>query len=80
MKSIDNIKIKSDSTIYQALKIINNGSMKIAVVVDNEELVIGIVSDGDIRRALLNEFNLDSSIESIITKNPTKSKNRDYQG
>lgn len=74
MKSIDNIKIKSDSTIYQALKIINNGSMKIAVVVDNEELVIGIVSDGDIRRALLNEFNLDSSIESIITKNPTKVK------
>ena len=74
MKSIDNIKIKSDSTIYQALKIINNGSMKIAVVVNNEELVIGIVSDGDIRRALLNEFNLDSSIEFIITKNPTKVK------
>jgi len=42
----------------------------IALVVENDEL-IGIATDGDIRKAILRDSDLEDSIESIMTKNPT---------
>jgi NDP-sugar pyrophosphorylase family protein len=44
--------------------------MKIALVLDGENKLLGTVSDGDIRRGLLNGLTLDDGIESIIFRNP----------
>ncbi len=74
MKSIENIKLNIDSKIKEALQIIDNGAMQIALVVDNEDKLIGTLTDGDIRRGILNGFDLDSSIESIIFRTPTIAK------
>ncbi|WP_108063715.1 nucleotidyltransferase family protein [Poseidonibacter lekithochrous] len=74
MKNIDNIKLKINSTIHDALTIIDNGKLKLAVIVDKNEKLIGIITDGDIRRGLLNGLNLNSSIETIIFKTPTVAK------
>lgn len=71
MKSFENIKVSPQATIKDALKIIDSGAMKIALVVDDQNKLIGTVTDGDIRRGLLNELTLDSLIKSIIFKNPT---------
>jgi len=68
------ITIKYDQTIKEALKIIDDGSLRIAVVVDENEKVIGTISDGDIRRALLKTYSLDSSIKDIYYKTPTLAK------
>lgn len=70
MKSIDKLKISSNSTIKQALKIISEGAIHIAIVVDNKEKFIGTLSDGDIRRGFLKGFNLKSPIKSLISKKP----------
>lgn len=70
MKSIDKLKISSDSTIKQALKIISQGAIHIAIVVDKKENFIGTLSDGDIRRGFLKGFNLNSPIKSLISKKP----------
>ncbi|AFV98018.1 hypothetical protein B649_08530 [Candidatus Sulfuricurvum sp. RIFRC-1] len=71
MKSVDNIKITSLSTIREALKIIDTGAMQIAIVVDENDRLVGTLTDGDIRRGLLNNLTLDDCIESIIFKTPT---------
>jgi len=71
MKSIENIKLNSASTIREALKIIDSGAMQIAIVVDENDRLIGTLTDGDIRRGLLNNLGLDDCIESIIFKTPT---------
>jgi len=71
MKNYKQILLKSSSTIKEALQIIDRGAMKIALVVDENEKLIGTLTDGDIRRGLLNNLSLDDSIESIIFKNPT---------
>jgi len=71
MKSIENIKLTKTSTIKEALKIIDNSGMQIALVVDDENRLIGTITDGDIRRGLLNNISLDDSVESIIFKTPT---------
>jgi dTDP-glucose pyrophosphorylase len=71
MKNYKNILLKPTSTIKEALHIINNGAMQIALVVDENEKLLGTLSDGDIRRGLLNNLSLSDSIESIIFTTPT---------
>jgi len=70
VKNITNILLKSTSTIKEALKIIDGGAMKIALVVDKDEKLIGTLTDGDIRRALLNNLCLDDNIENVMFTTP----------
>ncbi len=70
MKSIDKIKLQSASSIREAMIAIDDGAMKIAIVVDSENRLVGILTDGDIRRGLIDGMTLSSSIESIIQTNP----------
>jgi len=71
MKKIENIKLTSNSTLKEALKIIDFGAIQIALVVDVENKLIGTITDGDIRRGILKGMALDDSVESIINRKPT---------
>jgi dTDP-glucose pyrophosphorylase len=71
MKSFAKIKLKTNSTIKEALNIIDVGAMQIALVLDDKNKLLGTVTDGDIRRGLLRGLALEDSIESIIYKTPT---------
>jgi len=74
MKNIENIKLTVDATIKEALQIIDDGAMQIALVVDANDRLLGTLTDGDIRRGLLKGLDLDSSIKSIIFTTPTIAK------
>ena len=71
MKNYKNILLNPTATIKEALKIIDSGAKRIAVVVDEFETIIGTLTDGDIRRGLLAGLTLESTIESIYFRNPT---------
>ncbi|WP_201352340.1 nucleotidyltransferase family protein [Hydrogenimonas urashimensis] len=71
MKNVESVKLSPDATIRDALEIIDRGAMKIAVVVDEEGYLLGTITDGDIRRAILSGSNLDDTIEYIYFKSPT---------
>jgi dTDP-glucose pyrophosphorylase len=71
MKNIENIKLTVDSTIKEALQIIDNGAVKFAIVVDKDGKLIGTMTDGDIRRAILDGKTLGDTIENIYFKEPT---------
>ncbi|MDQ7047921.1 MAG: nucleotidyltransferase family protein [Sulfurovum sp.] len=71
MKNFEKIRLYPKSTIKEALRIIDSGAMKIGLVLDSENKLLGTLTDGDIRRGLLNGLTLDASIESIIFRNPT---------
>ena len=45
--------------------------MRIALVVDSENKLLGTLSDGDIRRGLLKNLSLDDISEDLYFKNPT---------
>ncbi|MGE3591194.1 MAG: nucleotidyltransferase family protein [Arcobacter sp.] len=74
MKSIKNIKLKQNATIKEALEIIDKAAIQIALIIDENDKLIGTLTDGDIRRGFLKGLNLDSSIESVIFKTPTTAK------
>ncbi|WNL27659.1 nucleotidyltransferase family protein [Arcobacter cryaerophilus gv. pseudocryaerophilus] len=71
MKSINNIKLKQNATIKEALAIIDKAAMQIALIIDENDKLIGTITDGDIRRGLLKGLVLNSSIQSIIFTTPT---------
>lgn len=74
MKPINKIKLTVDSTIREALRIIDSAAMQIAIVVDENDILLGTITDGDIRRGLLNGMSLDDTVEEVMFKNPTTAK------
>jgi len=71
MRSYKEHLILSRSTVKQALGVLNELSQDaILFVVDENNKLIGSLTDGDVRRGLLNNFNLDTFIDEIIQPNP----------
>lgn len=70
VRDISKICIKSDSTMYRALEVINNNSLQIALVVDESRHLLGTITDGDIRRSILKNVPLDADVTNIMTKMP----------
>ena len=58
--------LPSTSTIKQAVQILNETALKIVLITGESEKFIGTISDGDIRRGLLQGLDLSSPIETII--------------
>jgi len=67
-KNIPSINITS--SLKHAIEEISNKKVGFTGIVDNENKLMGILTDGDLRRALLNKKNIDSSIEECMTKDP----------
>ena len=71
MKDIEKIKLTINSTIKEALIIIDSGAVKIAIVVDKDDKLIGTLTDGDIRRAILDGKTIHDTIEDVYFREPT---------
>jgi dTDP-glucose pyrophosphorylase len=58
-------------SVKQALELLNElAPDSILFVVDHEDKLIGSLTDGDVRRGLLNDFTINSRIDEIIQPNP----------
>jgi len=61
--------ISPDATLIECIRMIDIAGTGIMLGVDNEYKLIGTISDGDIRKALLKDCPLDSPISSHINHN-----------
>lgn len=57
-----------NSTIKDAVHVLNNTALKIVLIVTEDNTLVGTISDGDIRRGLLNGLSLESSVGGVIHK------------
>jgi dTDP-glucose pyrophosphorylase len=62
------ISIRKDSTIRAAMEAIQRGACWIALVVDEDDKLLGLITDGDVRRALLAGASLGDPIEAYMKK------------
>lgn len=62
--------LPEDSTLGQAIANLNESHIKIVLVVSEDQVLKGTISDGDIRRGFLKGLDINSSIKSIINRNP----------
>ncbi len=67
---IERIRVRADASILEAMRAINQGTVEIAIVTDADGRLVGLLSDGDIRRAILNGFTLEAPIADILNRRP----------
>ncbi len=64
------ITIHPQTTIKEAMEALDKTAEKVLLVVDNDQKLIGALTDGDIRRYILKEQDLTGVIENAYKKNP----------
>jgi len=64
------ISLRPDQTIREALEVIDEGAIQIAIIADEQDRLQGVVTDGDIRRGILNDLDLDTSVVSAMNEDP----------
>lgn len=67
---LDSLVIPGSASVREALRRIDAGGTQLALVVDEAFRLIGTVSDGDIRRALLRGHTLDSQVIECANRDP----------
>jgi len=71
MKGGDAIPIvRAESLLKEAIEIMSKKLVGFTAVIDENHKPIGILTDGDLRRALLKNKNINSSVSECMTKNP----------
>ena len=71
MKDWKNVLVSPDTSIREAIRIIDQGALKIALVVDEGSRLVGTVSDGDIRRGILKGCELENPVQQIMNTSPS---------
>lgn len=71
MKNINQYKVIEKYSIRYAIKQLDHGGIGFIVIVDKNDKVVGVLTDGDFRRAVLNGVELSNCVENIITKDFT---------
>ena len=68
MTDLTKLTVTETASILDAMAAIDDGASAIALVVDEQQNLLGVVTDGDIRRALLGGAALDATIADHMTK------------
>tara|TARA_B100000212_G_scaffold342563_1_gene330646 strand:- start:10195 stop:11241 length:1047 start_codon:yes stop_codon:yes gene_type:complete len=77
MKDFKETFIKVEADVRTSIEIIHKSGHRIGLVVDKESKLLGTVTDGDIRRALLNKIDMSESVLKIMNEKPTFSSKRE---
>lgn len=62
--------VSQTATLNEALFSMTGGRLGMTVVVDDSQQVIGIFTDGDLRRSLEKQLPLDTAITQVMTRQP----------
>lgn len=65
---LDGMTIRESESLRDALRQLNNNGAGLLFVVNPNERLIGVVTDGDVRRKLLLEISLDASVCDVMNR------------
>lgn len=74
--NLSDFLVAKEKTVLEVMKTIDNNAKGIAFICEDEQL-IGVVTDGDIRRHILRKGSLDTKIGEIANYNPRYVTNED---
>lgn len=70
LQNWENVLLKQTDTLSKAIFILTEGAMRIALVVDEYTRLLGTITDGDIRRALLSHHGMEAVVTKVMKKHP----------
>ncbi len=63
--------VDPDASIRKVLKVIDEAELQVALVVNENRKLLGVITDGDVRRGLLRGLTLEACASEVMTQNPT---------
>ncbi|MGG1312925.1 MULTISPECIES: nucleotidyltransferase family protein [Cohnella] len=70
MKNWESLLVTAETTILKTMEVMDKGAKQIVLVVDSNRVLIGTITDGDIRRGILRGEKLDVPVSLIMNRNP----------
>lgn len=62
--------VDSKAPVLDAISVVDHAPYKVAVVVDKESKLLGVITDGDVRRGILAGISLDDPVTEIMNARP----------
>ena len=70
MKNWESALIGPQASLEQAISTMDSSALRIAIVVDEQRRLLGTLTDGDVRRALLRHLPLDIPVSQVMCATP----------
>lgn len=70
MEKWKQISVKPTQTLFDTMRVIDEGAMQFALVLNDDGKLCGTVTDGDIRRGILRGEGLDVAIHTVMNTTP----------
>jgi perosamine synthetase len=71
---LQKLQVLDSSNMREALRVIDRNARGVAFVVDKGGVLRGVVTDGDIRRAILKGLSADAPVTELMTRSPVTAK------
>lgn len=68
--SVESVLLPPQATIKQALACIDASGLGVALIVNHGRRLLGLVTDGDLRRAILNGDGLETTVHAVMNSKP----------
>ena len=65
------IILKQSATMQEAIQVLNIESLRIVLVKDDDQKLVGTITDGDIRRGLLRHLTMNAELSEFMFTQPT---------
>lgn len=75
MQDLGNVTVLETATIREAMRLLDAGSQRIVLVLDHDRRLLGTITDGDIRRGLLADANMQDMVSQVMNKKPHTTSN-----
>src|SRR5690554_5864330 len=62
--------VNSDVTLEQAIQVLDKAALRIALIVGEDDKLLGTLTDGDVRRALLKHLPLHTPVTEVMNTQP----------
>ena len=62
--------ITKNTNVIEAIELLYKSRTRLMMIVDDDQKLLGVVTDGDIRHALLNDKSMNSSLSDIMNHDP----------
>ena len=70
------VLLAPEDSLEHAINVLHKGGCRIALVVDKFGVLLGTITDGDIRRALIKQLTMENPVSLIMNSNPVVVDNK----
>jgi dTDP-glucose pyrophosphorylase len=70
MTNLDDVLVREGATLRETLERLTKSGKRLALVVDGERRLLGLTTDGDLRKAILRGVTLEAPVEEAMNRAP----------